>query len=226
MASEAGAWEAGAVEGHALMTQRRRDQPSRVASEVGAARSPLGKRRGSPRRRPASAPMPDGVRRERAGPRRAQRSKARAPSPGAAPGVLPSGTDAGGFPAPAAQPGAAARLRAERCRGVPRPCGAAARLRAELAQSRDTSVTNPCAFLGYPPPGGGWGAGCPSCSWCGQLVRGGQLRRLGLPGHRSDTRYVTKRLPARPVGHDDGREPCRDPPVSPAASASWSRPPT
>ena len=39
-------------------------------------------------------------------------------------------------------------------------------------------VRKPCALLGYPPPGGGWGAGCPFAA-AGQRGGAAALRRLG-----------------------------------------------
>ena len=104
--------------------------------------------------------MTAGVRRERAGPRRAQGQQRPDASLGTTPGL------ARHFPL-------RRRHSPEQAELPSRPWGGpggrfplslrhsqAARLRAESAQSRDAFVTNQCAFLGYPPPAGGWGTGC------------------------------------------------------------------
>ena len=58
----------------------------------------------------------------------------------------------------------------------------------ELAQFRDASVTNLRAPLSYPPPGGGWEAGCSLCA----------LRRRSRLARRASPSCAAGRPPGRP----------------------------
>ena len=57
--------------------------------------------------------------------------------------------------------------------------GAAAQSCCSLVTLLWQTVRKPCAFLGYPPPGGGWGAGCPSWRLCAATRRGDRDGRSG-----------------------------------------------